>query len=81
VIVKHADPCGVAIAKDALGAYQKAFKTDPTSAFSGIIALNREIDGALAKALMQQFMEVLNCAKFQRLKPYKSWPPKSTFVS
>jgi phosphoribosylaminoimidazolecarboxamide formyltransferase/IMP cyclohydrolase len=64
VIVKHANPCGVAIAKDALGAYQKAFKTDPTSAFGGIIALNREVDGALAKALMQQFMEVLMAPSF-----------------
>jgi phosphoribosylaminoimidazolecarboxamide formyltransferase/IMP cyclohydrolase len=64
VIVKHANPCGVAIANDALGAYQKAFKTDPTSAFGGIIALNREVDLELAKALMQQFMEVLMAPGF-----------------
>jgi len=64
VIVKHANPCGVAIANDALGAYQKAFKTDPTSAFGGIIALNREVDANLAKALMQQFMEVLMAPSF-----------------
>jgi len=59
VIVKHANPCGVAIAQDALHAYQKAFKTDPTSAFGGIIALNREVGEDLARQLMNQFMEVL----------------------
>ncbi len=64
VIVKHANPCGVAVADSALLAYQKAFKTDPTSAFGGIIALNREVDGDLANALMQQFMEVLMAPKF-----------------
>ncbi len=64
VIVKHANPCGVATAPSALGAYQKAFKTDPTSAFGGIIALNREVDADLAKALMQQFMEVLMAPSF-----------------
>lgn len=64
VIVKHANPCGVAIAESALGAYEKAFKTDPTSAFGGIIALNREVDAQLANALMKQFMEVLMAPKF-----------------
>jgi phosphoribosylaminoimidazolecarboxamide formyltransferase/IMP cyclohydrolase len=46
VIVKHANPCGVALGKDPLEAYSKAFKTDPTSAFGGIIAFNRPLDGA-----------------------------------
>ncbi len=60
VIVKHANPCGVAVADDILGAYQKAFKTDPTSAFGGIIAFNRPLDGATATAIIeQQFVEVI----------------------
>ena len=59
VIVKHANPCGVAVGKDALEAYSKAFQTDPTSAFGGIIALNRVLDGAAAQAISKQFVEVL----------------------
>jgi phosphoribosylaminoimidazolecarboxamide formyltransferase / IMP cyclohydrolase len=59
VIVKHANPCGVAIGKDPLEAYSKAFQTDPTSAFGGIIAFNRPLDAAAAKAVRQQFVEVL----------------------
>ena len=59
VIVKHANPCGVALAADAAGAYKKAFQTDPTSAFGGIIALNREVDENTAQAISQQFVEVL----------------------
>ena len=59
VIVKHANPCGVALAADAAGAYRKAFQTDPTSAFGGIIALNREVDENTAQAISQQFVEVL----------------------
>ena len=49
MIVKHANPCGVAVGKDALQAYSKAFQTDPTSAFGGIIAFNRAVDEAAAK--------------------------------
>lgn len=59
VIVKHANPCGVAVAEDSLAAYRKAFKTDPTSAFGGIIAFNRPVDAACAEAVSGQFMEVL----------------------
>jgi phosphoribosylaminoimidazolecarboxamide formyltransferase / IMP cyclohydrolase len=59
VIVKHANPCGVAVGKDAHEAYSKAFQTDPTSAFGGIIALNRVLDGAGAQAISKQFVEVL----------------------
>jgi len=64
VIVKHANPCGVGVALTSLGAYEKAFKTDPTSAFGGIIAFNREVDADTAKALVQQFMEVLMAPSF-----------------
>jgi len=59
VIVKHANPCGVAVGDGPLQAYQKAFQTDPTSAFGGIIALNRPLDGAAAEAISKQFVEVL----------------------
>jgi phosphoribosylaminoimidazolecarboxamide formyltransferase/IMP cyclohydrolase len=59
VIVKHANPCGVAIADSALAAYRNAFLTDPTSAFGGIIAFNREVDAATAEAVAKQFVEVV----------------------
>jgi phosphoribosylaminoimidazolecarboxamide formyltransferase / IMP cyclohydrolase len=59
VIVKHANPCGVAIAASVLQAYEKAFKTDPVSAFGGILAFNRALDAATADALSKQFAEVL----------------------
>ncbi len=59
VIVKHANPCGVAIAATAEEAYRKAFKTDPTSAFGGIIAFNCAIDKAAAEAVSGQFAEVI----------------------
>lgn len=59
VIVKHANPCGVALAESAVKAYEKAFKTDPTSAFGGILAFNTEIDEACALAISQQFAEVI----------------------
>ncbi|MCW5653096.1 bifunctional phosphoribosylaminoimidazolecarboxamide formyltransferase/IMP cyclohydrolase [Hydrogenophaga sp.] len=59
VIVKHANPCGVAVGKDAHEAYAKAFQTDPTSAFGGIIAFNRPLDKAAAEAVSKQFVEVL----------------------
>jgi phosphoribosylaminoimidazolecarboxamide formyltransferase/IMP cyclohydrolase len=59
VIVKHANPCGVAVADDLLTAYQRAFATDPTSAFGGIIAFNRELDAGAAEAVLQQFVEVV----------------------
>ncbi|AMV73166.1 bifunctional phosphoribosylaminoimidazolecarboxamide formyltransferase/IMP cyclohydrolase [Desulfuromonas carbonis] len=64
VIVKHANPCGVAFGKDLLEAYQRAFSTDTESAFGGIIAVNRELDGATAKAICdQQFVEVIIAPK------------------
>ncbi|CAM5295771.1 bifunctional phosphoribosylaminoimidazolecarboxamide formyltransferase/IMP cyclohydrolase [Eoetvoesiella caeni] len=60
VIVKHANPCGVAVDATPVQAYQQAYKTDPTSAFGGIIAFNRPVDAATAKAITeQQFVEVL----------------------
>jgi phosphoribosylaminoimidazolecarboxamide formyltransferase/IMP cyclohydrolase len=59
VIVKHANPCGVAFGKSAEEAYRRAFSTDPTSAFGGIIAFNRAIDKAAAEAVSGQFAEVI----------------------
>jgi phosphoribosylaminoimidazolecarboxamide formyltransferase/IMP cyclohydrolase len=59
VIVKHANPCGVAVGASALEAYTKAFSTDPTSAFGGIIAFNGEVDRSTAEAVSAQFLEVL----------------------
>ena len=59
VIVKHANPCGVAVADSPLAAYRNAFLTDPTSAFGGIIAFNREVDAATAEAVAGQFVEVV----------------------
>ena len=59
VIVKHANPCGVAIAAGTLDAYRNAFATDPTAAFGGIIAFNREVDAATVEAVSAQFVEVL----------------------
>ena len=64
VIVKHANPCGVAVAHDASSAYAKAFSTDPTSAFGGIIAFNCEVDGATAQHVSAQFVEVLMAPAF-----------------
>jgi len=60
VIVKHANPCGVAVAGDTLTAYDKAYKTDPTSAFGGIIAFNRPLNAAIARAILErQFVELI----------------------
>ena len=59
VIIKHANPCGVAVGANSLEAYSKAFQTDPTSAFGGIIAFNTVCDGKAAEAVSKQFVEVL----------------------
>ncbi|MDD5365171.1 MAG: bifunctional phosphoribosylaminoimidazolecarboxamide formyltransferase/IMP cyclohydrolase [Gallionellaceae bacterium] len=64
VIVKHANPCGVAYGKDLLEAYDRAYQTDPESAFGGIIAFNGELDGETAKAIVErQFVEVIIAPK------------------
>lgn len=60
VIVKHANPCGVALGATPLAAYERAYRTDPTSAFGGIIAFNRPLDAATAQAIIErQFVEVI----------------------
>jgi phosphoribosylaminoimidazolecarboxamide formyltransferase/IMP cyclohydrolase len=64
VIVKHANPCGVAFGENLLAAYDRAFKTDPESAFGGIIAFNQELDPETAKAIVdRQFVEVIIAPK------------------
>ncbi|OQS43422.1 bifunctional phosphoribosylaminoimidazolecarboxamide formyltransferase/IMP cyclohydrolase [Chromobacterium haemolyticum] len=64
VIVKHANPCGVAVAGDTLSAYRLAFATDTTSAFGGIIAFNRPVDAPTVEAVTGQFLEVLIAPAF-----------------
>ncbi|PID60069.1 MAG: bifunctional phosphoribosylaminoimidazolecarboxamide formyltransferase/inosine monophosphate cyclohydrolase [Gammaproteobacteria bacterium] len=66
VIVKHANPCGVAVADDLLNAYDRAYATDPTSAFGGIIAFNRPLDAATASEITsRQFVEVVIAPGFE----------------
>jgi phosphoribosylaminoimidazolecarboxamide formyltransferase/IMP cyclohydrolase len=76
VIVKHANPCGVAVGKDSLEAYSKAFKTDSTSAFGGILAFNRTFDAAVANEVIKQFAEVILAPDFtpEALAIYKGRP-------
>jgi phosphoribosylaminoimidazolecarboxamide formyltransferase/IMP cyclohydrolase len=65
VIVKHANPCGVALDQDPLRAYERAFACDATSAFGGILAFNRPLDGALVRKILgNQFVEVLVAPAF-----------------
>jgi phosphoribosylaminoimidazolecarboxamide formyltransferase/IMP cyclohydrolase len=74
VIVKHANPCGVAVGANALESYSKAFQTDPTSAFGGIIAVNCVLDEAAALQMSKQFIEVLMAPGFtpEALAVFKS---------
>ncbi len=92
VIVKHANPCGVAVADDLLSAYRLAYATDPTSAFGGIIAFNRPLDGETAAAITErQFVEVIIAPEFSpaalqaclkkgniRLLRVGAWPAEPT---
>ena len=64
VIIKHTNPCGVAIGKDIYNAYQKAYGCDPISAFGGIIAFNQKVDKPTATAINQQFAEVVLAPKY-----------------
>jgi phosphoribosylaminoimidazolecarboxamide formyltransferase/IMP cyclohydrolase len=65
VIVKHANPCGVALAEDVVQAYERAYACDPVSAFGGVIAFNRALDGATVRAILaKQFVEVLVAPEF-----------------
>ena len=67
VVVKHANPCGVAVGEDCLSAYERAFSTDPSAAFGGIIAFNRPLDAGTAKAILErQFVEVIVAPAVER---------------
>ena len=78
VIVKHANPCGVAIGDDILAAYERAYQTDPTSAFGGIIAFNRELDAATAQAIIsRQFVEVIIAPNVTQ-EARSCWQPSRT---
>ena len=59
VIVKHNNPCGVALAERAIDAYRRALECDPLSAYGGVVVLNKRVDRELAQALAEQFIEVL----------------------
>jgi phosphoribosylaminoimidazolecarboxamide formyltransferase/IMP cyclohydrolase len=93
VIVKHNNPCGCALGKTALDAYERAFACDPQSAFGGVIALNRRVDESLAQALSRQFVEVLLAPGFDpdalavltekknvRLLELSDWPEPASEV-
>jgi phosphoribosylaminoimidazolecarboxamide formyltransferase/IMP cyclohydrolase len=86
-IIKHNNPCGCAVAADALRAYERAFACDPLSAYGGVIALNRSVDGAVGRKLSEQFIEVLLAPGFDeealealrskknvRLLELRDWP-------
>ncbi len=66
VAVKHANPCGVGIGSDIYSAYQKAYQSDPTSIFGGIVALNREVDLQTAEAMSELFLEIVIAPAFTR---------------
>jgi phosphoribosylaminoimidazolecarboxamide formyltransferase/IMP cyclohydrolase len=67
VIVKHANPCGAALGSDLMSAYEKAYTTDSTSAFGGIIAFNEKLDGTTAQTIIErQFVEVLIAPGFSK---------------
>jgi phosphoribosylaminoimidazolecarboxamide formyltransferase / IMP cyclohydrolase len=76
VIVKHANPCGVAVGANPLEAYGKALQTDPTSAFGGIIAFNTTVRGPAAQAVTKQFVEVVIAPEFNEdaLEVFKARP-------
>ena len=76
VIVKHANPCGVCSAANVIDAYKGAFLTDPTSAFGGIIAFNKELDSKTASLIIKQFAEVIIAPNFtdEALSIFKTKP-------
>ena len=78
VIVKHANPCGVALGANIREAYERAYSTDPESAFGGIIAFNCELDGETARLIVErQFVEVIIAPKVREAAS-KAVPPRRT---
>lgn len=66
VIIKHTNPCGVGIGENLIEAYEKALKTDPLSAFGGIVGFNRKVDKKLAKILIKRFYEIIIAPDFEK---------------
>ena len=64
VIIKHGNPCGVAIDNNIFSAYKKALETDPVSAFGGIVGINQPVDEKLAKKILGIFTEVIIAKSF-----------------
>ena len=83
VIIKHANPCGVAFASSALDAYQSAFDADPVSAFGGIVAINREVDTNTANAISQVFTEVVIAPSYsaEALEVFRKKPALRVLVA
>lgn len=83
VIIKHANPCGVAFASSALDAYQAAFDADPVSAFGGIVAINREVDTNTANAISQVFTEVVIAPSYsaEALEVFRKKPALRVLVA
>jgi phosphoribosylaminoimidazolecarboxamide formyltransferase/IMP cyclohydrolase len=83
VIIKHANPCGVAFADSALDAYQSAFDADPVSAFGGIVAINREVDANTANAISQVFTEVVIAPSYstEALEVFRKKPALRVLVA
>ena len=76
-IIKHANPCGVALGNTLADAYAKALKCDPVSAFGGIIAVNRAMDVAAAEAMKDIFLEVVIAPEITAVRG-KFWPRRRT---
>jgi phosphoribosylaminoimidazolecarboxamide formyltransferase/IMP cyclohydrolase len=83
VIIKHANPCGVAFADSALDAYQSAFDADPVSAFGGIVAINREVETNTANAISQVFTEVVIAPSYsaEALEVFRKKPALRVLVA
>ena len=77
-IIKHANPCGVALGATLAEAYAKALRCDPVSAFGGIIALNGRIDAATAKEITEHLHRGGDRARRHRRRPRRSSPPRRT---
>ncbi len=79
-IIKHANPCGVAVAATLTEAWELALRCDPVSAFGGIVAMNRTLDSATAERISAIFTEVI-IAPDADITPWTSWPAKRTCAS
>ena len=81
MVIKHANPCGVAVADDITTAYERAHECDPVSAFGGIVAVNRPVPMALAEALAPVFTEVVVAPGYEPTTPSSVLRPRRTCAS